>query len=120
VLDRAREKGGARADCSDVVFIDASKEFAPGKAQNTLTPEHIERVIAAYQARVDVDKFAHVAPIAEIAENDFNLNIPRYVDTFEEPEPIDIVAVQAEIERLEAELAEVRAKMAEIMKEMLP
>jgi type I restriction enzyme M protein len=120
VFDRAREKGGARADCNDVVFIDASKEFAPGKAQNTLTPEHIERILGAYQARVDIDKFAHVATIDEIVENDFNLNIPRYVDTFEEPEAIDIVAVQAEIEQLEAELAEVRARMAEIMKEMLP
>jgi type I restriction enzyme M protein len=120
VFDRAREKGGARADRSDVVFIDASKEFAPGKAQNTLTAEHIERILGAYQTRADADKHAHVAPIDEIVENDFNLNIPRYVDTFEEPEPIDIVAVQAEIEQLEAELAEVRAKMAEIMKEMLP
>jgi type I restriction enzyme M protein len=120
VFDRAREKGGARADRSDVVFIDASKEFAPGKAQNTLTAEHIERILGAYQTRADADKHAHVAPIDEIVENDFNLNIPRYVDTFEEPEPIDIVAVQAEIEQLEAELAEVRAKMAEIMTEMLP
>ena len=69
---------------------------------------------------MNADKYAHVAAASEIVENDFNLNIPRYVDTFEEPEPIDIVAVQAEIEQLEAELAEVRAKMAEIMKEMLP
>ena len=120
VFDRAREKGGARADRSDVVFIDASKEFAPGKAQNTLTPAHIDRILGAYQKRADADKFARVAQVDEIIENDFNLNIPRYVDTFEEPEPIDIVAVQAEIEQLEAELAEVRGKMAEIMKEMLP
>jgi len=61
-----------------------------------------------------------VAPASEIVENDFNLNIPRYVDAFEEREPIEIVAVQAEIEKLEAELAEVRGKMAAIMKEMLP
>jgi type I restriction enzyme M protein len=120
VFDRAREKGGARADCSDVVFVDASKEFAPGKSQNTLTPAHIARIVQAYRARADADKFADVAPVAEIAENDYNLNIPRYVDTFEEPQPIDIVAVQAEIKQLEAELAEVRAQMAVIMKEMLP
>ena len=61
-----------------------------------------------------------MAPASEIVENDFNLNIPRYVDAFEEREPIEIVAVQAEIEKLEAELAEVRGKMAAIMKEMLP
>ena len=120
VFDRAREKAGAREADTDVVFIDASKEFTLGKAKNTLAPEHIERVLSTYAARVDVDKYAHVAPASEIAGNDFNLNIPRYVDTFEEPEPIDIVAVQAEIEQLEAELAEVRARMKEIMKEMLP
>ena len=120
VFDRAREKNGTRAASTDVLFIDASKEFTPGKAKNTLAPEHLERVLSAYAARADADKYAHVAPVSEIVENDFNLNIPRYVDTFEEPEPIDIVAVQAEIETLEAELAEVRGKMAEIMKEMLP
>jgi type I restriction enzyme M protein len=109
-----------REGCADVVFIDASKEFSPGKSQNTLTSQHIERIVSTYKARADVEKYAHVALVSEIVENDFNLNIPRYVDTFEEPEPIDIVAVQAEIERLEAELVEVRAKMAEIMKEMLP
>lgn len=102
------------------MFIDASKEFTPGKSQNILSAAHIDRIANAHQARADADKFAHVAAAAEIVENDFNLNIPRYVDTFEEPEPIAIVAVQAEIEQLEAELAEVRGKMAEIMKEMLP
>jgi len=120
VFDRAREKGGARDARTDVLFIDASKQFTPGKSKNTLAPEHIERVLRTYAERADADKYAHVAPASEIAENDFNLNIPRYIDTFEEPEPIDIVAVQAEIEKLEAELAEVRGKMAEIMKEMLP
>jgi len=120
VFDRAREKGGRRAGDTDVLFIDASKEFTPGKAKNTLAAEHIERVLSTHAERADADKYAHVVPASEIVENDFNLNIPRYVDTFEEPEPIDIVAVQAEIEQLEAELAEVRAKMKEIMKEMLP
>ncbi|MBM3146278.1 MAG: type I restriction-modification system subunit M [Actinobacteria bacterium] len=120
VFDRAREKGGEHEGRTDVMFIDAGKQFTPGKSQNTIAAEHIERIVAGYRERADVDKFAHVAPAEEIVENDFNLNIPRYVDTFEEPEPIDIHAVQAEIEKLEAELAEVRAKMAEIMKEMLP
>lgn len=120
VFDRAREKEGSRAGCSDVLFIDASKGFTTGKSKNALVPEHTERILSTYADRSDVEKYAHVAPASEIAGNDFNLNIPRYVDTFEEPEPIDIVAVQAEIEKLEAELAEVRAKMAEIMKEMLP
>ena len=120
VFDRAREKGGARETSADVVFIDASKEFTPGKSKNTLAAEHIERILTTYKARADASKYAHVAPASEIVENDFNLNIPRYVDTSEEPEPIDIAAVQAEIEKLEGELAEVRGKMAEIMKQMLP
>ena len=119
VFDRAREKGGPRESCTDVVFIDASKEFTPGKNRNSLSDEHIARIVDVYAKREDVDKYAHVAEITEITENDFNLNIPRYVDTFEEPEPIDIVAVQAEIEQLEGELAEVRGKMAEMIKEML-
>ncbi|MDZ4064176.1 MAG: N-6 DNA methylase, partial [Coriobacteriia bacterium] len=119
VFDRAREKGGPRGECTDVVFIDASKEFAPGKSQNTLTAEHLNRIVETYMTRAAVDKFSHVVTVAEIAENDFNLNIPRYVDTYEEPEPIDIAAVQAEIEVLEAELDEVRGKMAAMIKEML-
>jgi len=119
VFDRARERGGRREGCTDVVFIDASKEFTPGKNRNSLSDEHIGRIVEAYTKREDADKYAHVAKVAEIIENDFNLNIPRYVDTFEEPEPIDIVAVQAEIEQLEGELAEVRGKMAEMIKEML-
>ncbi|MDP2181717.1 MAG: type I restriction-modification system subunit M [Actinomycetota bacterium] len=119
VFDRAREKGGSREQCTDVVFIDASKEFIPGKSRNTLAPEHITRVIDTYRSRSGVDKYAYVATAEEIVENDFNLNIPRYVDTYEEPEPIDIVAVQTEIEELEGELAEVRGKMKAIIKEML-
>jgi type I restriction enzyme M protein len=120
VFDRAREKEGARAACGDVLFIDASKDFTPGKSKNTLAPEHIARILTTFAQRSNADKYSRVAPVSEVVENDFNLNIPRYVDTFEEPEPIDIVAVQAEIETLEAELAEVRGKMAEIMREMLP
>jgi type I restriction enzyme M protein len=69
-------------------------------------------------ARLPVDKYAHVASLQEIADNDFNLNIPRYVDTFEEEEEIDVAAVEREIERLEGELAEVRLRMKQYLKEM--
>lgn len=119
VFDRAREKGGLREGCDDVVFIDASKEFVPGKSRNALGPEHTERILETYRSRAKADKYAHLAGLAEIAENDFNLNIPRYVDTYEEPEPVDIAAVQAEIEQLESELDEVRGKMKVIIREML-
>lgn len=68
----------------DILFIDASKEFRKDKAQNFLDPEHIDKIVQAYAERRDVEKFAHLASYDEIQENDYNLNIPRYVDTFEE------------------------------------
>ena len=118
VFDRSREKGGPEEDRKDVLFVDASREFVSGKNQNTLSDEHIEKIMRTYKERKDVEKYAHVADVAEIKENDFNLNIPRYVDTFEEEEEIDIDAVQREIDQLEKELVEVRAKMAEKLKEI--
>jgi len=118
VFDRAREKGGARESVRDVLFIDASREFIPGKNQNALSDGHIEKIIASYQSRHSVGKYAYVAIFDEIAENDFNLNIPRYVDTFEEEQEIDVAAVQKEIERLEAELVDVRVKMKKQLAEI--
>ncbi len=118
VFDRAREKGGERESCQDVLFVDASREFVSAKNQNTLSEEHIERIMRTFHSRKEVEKYAHVAGLAEIQENDFNLNIPRYVDTFEEEEEIDIDAVQCEIEALEKELAEVRALMTEKLKQI--
>jgi len=120
VFDRSREKGGANQTRKDVLFIDASgkENYVPRKNQNTLSEAHIQRIVATYQARKNVDKYAHVASMDEIKENDFNLNIPRYVDTFEEEEEIDIDAVQQEIDRLEQELAAVRAKMKEKLAEI--
>lgn len=118
VFDRSREKGGARENCKNVLFIDASREYVSGKNQNTLSDEHLAKIMKTYTARTEVEKYAHVADFAEIKENDFNLNIPRYVDTFEEEEEIDIDAIQLEIDQLEKDLAEVRAKMAEKFKEI--
>jgi type I restriction enzyme M protein len=118
VFDRSREKGGAQEGRTDILFIDASRDYVSGKNQNTLSDEQIERIFNTYRTRKDVEKIAHLATVEEIRENDFNLNIPRYVDTFEEEEEIDIDAVQLEIERLERELADVRIKMAEKLKEI--
>ena len=70
----------------DVYFIDASKEFDKGKNQNIMTDAHIEKILEAYKSREEIVKFAHLASYEEIVENDYNLNIPRYVDTFEEEE----------------------------------
>ncbi|MEI6846704.1 MAG: type I restriction-modification system subunit M [Chlorobiaceae bacterium] len=119
VFDRSREKGGANEARKNVLFIDASREFVSGKNQNTLSEEHLDKIMETCSSRIEVEKYAHVAEFAEIRENDFNLNIPRYVDTFEEEEEIDIDAVQEEIDKLEKELAEVRAKMAQKMEQLI-
>ena len=103
---------------SNVLFIDASREYKDGKNQNQLSDENIARIISTYQAREDVDKYAHVAGVDEIKENDYNLNIPRYVDTFEEEEEIDLMAVRAEREQLKKELAALEAEMDGYLKEL--
>ena len=97
----------------DVLFIDASNEFEKEKNQNSLSDENIDKIVETYKLRKDIDKYAHVASIEEIKENDYNLNIPRYVDTFEEEEPIDLDEINrlleqdnAEIEKLEKEINE--------------
>lgn len=118
VFDRSRERGGSKEDCKNVLFVDASRNFVSAKNQNTLSEEHLTEIIKTYTARAEVEKYAHVADFEEIRENDFNLNIPRYVDTFEEEEEIDIDAVQLEIDALEKELTEVRVKMTEKLKDI--
>lgn len=118
VFDRSREQGGANAKRKDVLFIDASRDFTSSKTQNVLDDSHIARIIETYRARKDVDKYSHRASLKELTENEFNLNIPRYVDTFEPEEEIDVAAVQKEINALEAELAEVRKRMAGYLKEL--
>ena len=117
VFDRSREEGGENEDRFDVLFIDASKEFMPGKKQNVMEEEHIAKVAETYRNRATIERYSHVATPEEIIENDYNLNIPRYVDTFEPEEEIDIAEVQREIDRIEGELVEVRAKMRGYLRE---
>ena len=105
IFDKARKAG------SDVLFIDASREFENGKNQNKLRPEDIAKVYDTYSNWKEIDKYSHVATLEEIKENDYNLNIPRYVDTFEEEEPVDIKEVQSDIKNLKNELKEAEAKM---------
>lgn len=102
----------------DIFFIDASKEFEKGKNQNTLSPEHIEKIVSTYEKREDVEKYAHRATREEIIENDYNLNIPRYVDTFEEEEPIDINQVMADIAKDNQEIAELEKIIESQLKEL--
>ena len=101
-----------------MLFIDASKEFTPDRTQNVMDEPHIAKVLDACCQHAEIDKFSYLASPQEIAENDFNLNIPRYVDTFEPEEEIDVAAVQKEIDHIEAELAEVRGRMKGHLKEL--
>ena len=103
---------------TDVLFIDASREFQDDKKQNRLRPEDIEKIVATYQKFKSVPKYAYRAKRKDIEENEFNLNIPRYVDTSEEEEEIDIGALQEEIEGLEADLGRTRKEMTRFLKEL--
>ncbi|MGO6710519.1 type I restriction-modification system subunit M [Rhizobium leguminosarum bv. viciae 248] len=118
VFDRSREEGGSNSERREVLFIDASREFTPGKTMNLLEDTHVAKILETYRTRAEVEKYSHRASPEEIAENGFNLNIPRYVDTFEAEEEIDVAAVQKDINRIETELAEVRAKMASYLREL--
>ena len=104
----------------DVLFIDASADgnFEKGKNQNILRDCDVQRIVKAYEARENVDKFSYVASLEEIKENDFNLNIPRYVDTFEEEELVDIDEVKQNIASIEEELAGVQAQMKRYLEEL--
>ncbi len=103
---------------TDVLFIDASRDFVDDKKQNRLSDRNIADIVAAFQAFESKPKYAHRATIEEIRENDFNLNIPRYVDTSEAEQEIDIAAVQGEIDGLEAELRKTRAEIEQHLKEL--
>jgi type I restriction enzyme M protein len=118
VFDRSREKGGEREGVRDVLFVNAAHEFIQGKTRNSFSAEHFDRILSVFNARQRVDKYAQLVSVAQLAETDFNLNIPRYVDIFEEEENIDIAQVQNDIERLEGELSDVRAKMKEYLKDL--
>jgi type I restriction enzyme M protein len=101
-----------------VLFINASSEYADVKTQNNLRSQDIQKIVDTYTNRESVDKYAYLATLEEIQENDYNLNIPRYVDTFEEEEEIDIRGVQGEIDRLENELADSKSKMQGFLQEL--
>lgn len=107
-----------REDSEHVLFIDASNEFEKAKNQNYLTDENIHKIIDTFKNRTEVEKYSHLAPLAEIKENDYNLNIPRYVDTFEEEEPIDLNAVSNELKALEDEMQKTNATIAAFCDEL--
>lgn len=102
----------------NIMFIDASKYYTQEKTGNIITDEDIDRIVDAYKARKDIDKFAHVATLDEIRAFDYNCNIPKYVDTMEEEETIDIEAVSNNIKRLSSESHDIEEKLHRLFAEL--
>ena len=115
VLVLKKERVG---NSDNILFIDASKDFEAGKNQNILRDCDIDKIVEIYEQRKDVDKYAHVATMQEIVENGFNLNIPRYVDTFEPEEEIDLNEVAAEIRKLQREIKDIDAELKPFFDEL--
>lgn len=116
ILDRSREKGGENESKKDILFIEASKEYKPAKAKNILGDDNAEKILNTYLNRKEIEKFSRKVMPEEIIENDYNLNITRYVDTFEEEEEIDIAANLAELKKLEPELERLEGEMERYLK----
>jgi len=93
-----------RKDADNILFIDASKGFDKIKAQNYLADEHVNKIVDTYTKREEIEKFSHLASMEEIIENEYNLNIPRYVDTFEEEEDVDLDEVSENLKELAGEI----------------
>ena len=111
-------KTNRNGNSGNILFIDASKEFKPGKNMNTLEEEHITKIVEAYRNRQDIEKFCHVATMKEIEENDYNLNIPRYVDTSEKEEDIDLVTQAQTIESINAEISAAETELKQYFYEL--
>lgn len=107
-----------RENSNNVLFIDASNDFEKGKNQNVLRDSDVDKIIETYIKRETIEKYSYVATLEEIKENDYNLNIPRYVDTFEEEEPIDIEEVKTRIETLDSEISEIDKELEVYLKEL--
>jgi type I restriction enzyme M protein len=107
-----------REHADNILFIDASQHFDKVKTQNFLRPEDLNKIITTYRARKVEDKYSHIASLAEVKENDYNLNIPRYVDTFEEEEAVDLTLVAEELKGLESEMQETNAVIADFCQQL--
>lgn len=102
----------------DVLFIDASKQFVKEKKQNVMNDEHIDHVLELYNNRKNVDKEAYVASYEDIVANDYNLNIPRYVDTTEEEEEIDLAALISDIKETDKSIKETNSAFISMLKDL--
>jgi type I restriction enzyme M protein len=112
VLKKKREHAG------NILFIDASRHFEKAKNQNYLREEDIDKIVTTFRERKVEDKYSYVATLDEVCENDYNLNIPRYVDTFEEEEPVDLQAVSSELKALEKDMQETNAVITDYCKQL--
>lgn len=110
-----KERNG---NSGDICFIDASKEFVAGKAMNYITDEHIDKIVKTYQERKEVEKYCHIAKMDEIIENDYNLNIPRYVDTFEEEEAVDLQETFKKLDETQTKIADAKAEANKFLEEL--
>ena len=117
-----------REHAKDILFIDASQHYEKVKTQNVLLEEHLDKIINTYRAychseqseesQANINKYSYVATLNEVKENDYNLNIPRYVDTFEEEEPIDLAAVSKDLKALQTDITKTDKTIADFCKEL--
>ena len=112
ILEKKRSTNG-------VLFIDASKGFEKQKKNNVLRDEDIDKIYETYINNVDVDKYAHYADTKELIENEYNLNIPRYVDTFEAEEPVDLIEVSSNIKTLDVDIASNEAELLTMLNDLV-
>jgi type I restriction enzyme M protein len=107
-----------REESENVLFIDASNHFEKAQNQNHLRREDIEKIVNTYKNRIVEDKYSHIASIEEIKENDYNLNIPRYVDTFEEEKIVDLDEVSKELKALDNDIIETNKTISDFCDEL--
>jgi len=107
-----------REDSDNILFIDASNDFEKVGNKNHLTDENVAKIIDTFKSRETIDKYSYLAPLSEVKENDYNLNIPRYVDTFEEEAPVDLDAVSAELKAIDAQMLETDNTIASFCDEL--
>ena len=107
-----------RESDDNVLFIDASQSFEKGKNQNHLSDEDVNQIVETYRNRETLDKYSYTATLQEIEDNDYNLNIPRYVDTFEEEEPVDLDQVQQELNQIDHDIQYIEQEISSYLKEL--
>lgn len=110
-----KERNG---NSDNICFIDASKEFVAGKAMNYITDEHIDKIVKTYEERKEVEKYCHIAKMDEIIENDYNLNIPRYVDTFKEEEAVDLQETFKKLDETQTKITDAKSEANKFLEEL--